>query len=869
MMMGIEEPSAGAWDLPDSLHSLDPRKRELLEARITRNKQGTSQDGFAHNNNNSNGSYQSAQDNSNQGGDHAESNGLQEGESLDTDGGHKRLKPEAGSNYVRNGALSAHAGSNRRKSTPEKNRAGIRKMSADIDTANGRGLSSVRRPSPLKRPTDKKIRDYFVSTGGTTNQSGAHGREQTNQNTGSKPLGPITNHQTGPTPAEKGNSQPGGVGAGVPPPFHPIPRNTNGFSGSIMDGITGKGTVVNVIPNPATQRVAPTHQIESEAGRQQSGTPVPSNPVNPVSISEVPTRRARPGTPTQSAFSQPATQNRATLIRVDSLPRGSGQNTPELGPENGKYTSTMRMDTPAIPKTNIEIQTDVTGLQLTQIEQKIEEQNRAMEEKKSRYESEIEELKMQLSISRREVAQYAKLQKKSRDVLVELLISETGRRRKIDRQKADQDSLRLVSLTYRRRGHEFVDGYAFKEAEAKQQKLLERKQEIDRQKRLLAKRKPGAKGGKAEEEEVSQAGPIHDEDDFAKPTVTPLTMSEYLQKDEILKLRGAQLKKDEADLVLELANLEKERNLHLRELKRIRDEDRSVYNNFPILHDRYLLLDLLGKGGFSEVFKAYDLNEMRIVACKIHSLNNQWSEEKKSNYTKHACREYNIHKALIYPRIVRLLDVFEIHKDAFCTVLEYCEGSDLDFYLKQNKQMGEREAKSLIVQVFDALRYLNKIQPPVIHYDLKPANLMYNDGEVKITDFGLSKVMEDHVVSGMEMELTSQGAGTYWYLPPETFQSHNGPPKISSKVDVWSVGVIFYQCLYGRRPFGDNLSQQTILQEGTILKARQAEFPAKPHVSNETKDFIRRCLAYRKEDRPDVLTICEDPYLQLGSSKQK
>lgn len=56
----------------------------------------------------------------------------------------------------------------------------------------------------------------------------------------------------------------------------------------------------------------------------------------------------------------------------------------------------------------------------------------------------------------------------------------------------------------------------------------------------------------------------------------------------------------------------------------------------------------------------------------------------------------------------------------FCTVLEYCEGNDLDFFLKQNKIIPEREAKSIICQVISALKYLNQRKPPVIHYDLKP-----------------------------------------------------------------------------------------------------------------------------------------------------
>lgn len=59
----------------------------------------------------------------------------------------------------------------------------------------------------------------------------------------------------------------------------------------------------------------------------------------------------------------------------------------------------------------------------------------------------------------------------------------------------------------------------------------------------------------------------------------------------------------------------------------------------------------------------------------------------------------------------------------FCTVLEYQKGNDLDFYLKQNKVIPEKEARSIIVQTSSALRYLNEIKPPVIHYDLKPGKL--------------------------------------------------------------------------------------------------------------------------------------------------
>lgn len=63
---------------------------------------------------------------------------------------------------------------------------------------------------------------------------------------------------------------------------------------------------------------------------------------------------------------------------------------------------------------------------------------------------------------------------------------------------------------------------------------------------------------------------------------------------------------------------------------------------------------------------------------------------------------------------------FALFTGRFCTVLEYCEGNDLDFYLKQNKLMTEKEGRSIVMQIVNALKYLNQIHPPIIHYDLKP-----------------------------------------------------------------------------------------------------------------------------------------------------
>jgi hypothetical protein len=72
------------------------------------------------------------------------------------------------------------------------------------------------------------------------------------------------------------------------------------------------------------------------------------------------------------------------------------------------------------------------------------------------------------------------------------------------------------------------------------------------------------------------------------------------------------------------------------------------------LNERYVLQSLLGRGGFSEVFKAYDLEECRTVACKIHQVNPLWSRERKENYITKATREYNIHKELHHVNVTEL-----------------------------------------------------------------------------------------------------------------------------------------------------------------------------------------------------------------------
>lgn len=89
--------------------------------------------------------------------------------------------------------------------------------------------------------------------------------------------------------------------------------------------------------------------------------------------------------------------------------------------------------------------------------------------------------------------------------------------------------------------------------------------------------------------------------------------------------------------------------------------------------------------------------------------------------------------------------------------MEYCEGNDLDFYLKQHKLMSEKEARSIVMQIVNALKYLNEIKPPIIHYDLKPGTQLWTttDTHLIIDDTGADS-----------LSFGSQAISCWWMVQP-------------------------------------------------------------------------------------------------------
>lgn len=345
---------------------------------------------------------------------------------------------------------------------------------------------------------------------------------------------------------------------------------------------------------------------------------------------------------------------------------------------------------------------------------------------------------------------------------------------------------------------------------------------------------------------------------------------------EISNSRLLLIQREEMQVKEREQRLHVEQALHLKRVQRLEAAERSNFRTYPLLADeRYQLLNMIGRGGFSEVYRAYDLENNRFCAVKIHELGKDMSDQQRQSYIRRAMREYEIQKSLKHIRVVTLQDCFAISTKAFGTVLELCEGETLDEYLKRYNVLPEREARGIVIQILSGLKYMNTDRRKIIHYDLKPSNLFYNNGEIKIADFGLSKVVQETVGSD-SIELTSQGAGTYWYLPPECFGPLDGQaeqPKISNKVDVWSTGVIFFELLFGRRPFGHGQSQEVMMRATVAGNQRfEVDIPALPKATSpspDAKEYLKRLLTVSREVRPDVIEAFNDPYLRSSSRSSR
>ena len=249
-----------------------------------------------------------------------------------------------------------------------------------------------------------------------------------------------------------------------------------------------------------------------------------------------------------------------------------------------------------------------------------------------------------------------------------------------------------------------------------------------------------------------------------------------------------------------------------------------------LFHDRYFLERLLGRGNFSEVWLAKDTKTDIQVALKIYAPATGLDDAGLNVFAREFSLVVNAnHKNLLKPLYYDSCD-----RKPYL-VLPYCKQGSI---MKQVGKFTEQEAWKLIRDVASGLAWLHGMNPPVIHQDIKPDNIMIGEkGDFMITDFGVSS----HLKSTLRKSLSSafSSAGTIAYMAPERFGKDNTPIMAN---DIYSLGATAFEMLAGDTPFGD---------DGGLLQKKGAEVPElQGDFSVQLKKVIAKCLRTNPWERP-------------------
>ncbi|OCL05521.1 Pkinase-domain-containing protein [Glonium stellatum] len=313
-------------------------------------------------------------------------------------------------------------------------------------------------------------------------------------------------------------------------------------------------------------------------------------------------------------------------------------------------------------------------------------------------------------------------------------------------------------------------------------------------------------------------------------------------------------------------------------LERIVAEERESKGKLPRYPglERYTLLEKMGDGAFSNVYRARDnTNQYPEVAIKVVR-----KFEMNSSQRANILKEVQIMQQLDHPNIVKLIE-FSESRQYYYIILELCPGGELFHQIVRLTYFSENLSRHVIVQVAKALEYLHE-EAGVVHRDIKPENLLFyptpfvptrnprprspddedkaDEGEfirgvgaggigvIKIADFGLSKVIWD--------SQTMTPCGTVGYTAPEIVKDE----RYSKSVDMWALGCVLYTLLCGFPPFYDE-SIQTLTEK---VARGQYTFlsPWWDDISKPAQDLVSHLLTVDPEKRYDIKQFLNHPWIR-------
>ena len=251
---------------------------------------------------------------------------------------------------------------------------------------------------------------------------------------------------------------------------------------------------------------------------------------------------------------------------------------------------------------------------------------------------------------------------------------------------------------------------------------------------------------------------------------------------------------------------------------------------------RYHILEQLGEGGMAIVYKAYDMRLEADVAVKF--IRTEYlAKDVLDRALKRFEREAKALAKLTHPNIVKVIDYGE-HQGQPYLVMPYLVGGTLKE--RMGRPMPWRTAARLLTPIARALEYAHN--EGMIHRDVKPSNILITaSNEPMLTDFGIAKIIDEE--TSMDLTGTNTTVGTPEYMAPEQVTSKF----VDRRADIYSLGVVFYEMVTGRRPYQADTPMAVMLKQASEPLPRPSQFV--PNLPAEVENVIFKALAKKVEDR--------------------
>ena len=246
------------------------------------------------------------------------------------------------------------------------------------------------------------------------------------------------------------------------------------------------------------------------------------------------------------------------------------------------------------------------------------------------------------------------------------------------------------------------------------------------------------------------------------------------------------------------------------------------------ISDRYEIIDKVGSGGMSDVYKAKCHKLNRYVAIKV--LKPEFSEDK--NFVSKFKVEAQSAAGLAHPNIVSVFDVGE-DNGLHYIVMELVEGITLKKYIEKKGRLSVKEAVSIAIQVAQGIEAAHNNH--IIHRDIKPQNIIISrEGKVKVTDFGIARAASANTIN-------SNAMGSVHYISPE--QARGG--FIDEKSDIYSLGITLYEMITGSGPFEGDTTVTIALHH------IQGEIPPAKNIVEDLPISVEKIIEKCTQKKPD------------------